>query len=110
MYIFFYLSYTGGGSAGPQLDEIDDIVADILGKANVTLVGIGNAQEILDFVHEAVEQPPRYGVLFNFPFPNSRSLIATTLVILVFTQPLPVEFPCVKDVLHDPDIKETLRL
>lgn len=54
------LSFTGGGIAGPaELDEIDELVADILGKANVTIVGVNKAQDILAFVHEAVEQPPR---------------------------------------------------
>lgn len=49
------MSYTGGSSAGSPLDEIEELVAYILGKANITNVGMGKTQEILDFIHEGVE-------------------------------------------------------
>ncbi|KAK3896279.1 hypothetical protein Pcinc_000023 [Petrolisthes cinctipes] len=52
------LTGTGGGPATPPLDELDQLIADILEKQNVTVIGVNGMHDILTFLHEAVEQKP----------------------------------------------------
>ncbi|KAK3883324.1 hypothetical protein Pcinc_012360 [Petrolisthes cinctipes] len=49
---------TGGGPAAPPLDDIDEMVADILGKKNHGMDGIDDDEEVLRFIHDAVEVQP----------------------------------------------------
>lgn len=91
------MSSTGGGNAGSPLDEIDEIVADILGKQNVNIVGIQNKDDLLSFLHEAVEQPPRYEAFVLYLF-------------LTVCHGWQHQFSHLKDGLHDPDTKKMLRL
>ncbi|KAK3867054.1 hypothetical protein Pcinc_027454 [Petrolisthes cinctipes] len=59
---------TGGGPASPPLDELDELVADILGMDNVTFEGCDTNEELLSFVHETVECQPKYELRpENFP-------------------------------------------
>ncbi|KAK3875622.1 hypothetical protein Pcinc_019510 [Petrolisthes cinctipes] len=59
---------TGGGPASPPLDELDELVADILGMDNVTFEGCDTNEELLSFVHETVECQPKIETR-EFPHP-----------------------------------------
>ncbi|KAK3869047.1 hypothetical protein Pcinc_025615 [Petrolisthes cinctipes] len=52
------LTGTGGGPATPELDELDQLIADILGKQNITFGGVRGKNDLMTFLHEAVEQQP----------------------------------------------------
>ncbi|KAK4325673.1 hypothetical protein Pmani_003766 [Petrolisthes manimaculis] len=52
------LTGTGGGPATPDLDELDQLIADILGKQNITFAGVRGKNDLMTFLHEAVEQQP----------------------------------------------------
>ncbi|KAK3885493.1 hypothetical protein Pcinc_010304 [Petrolisthes cinctipes] len=54
------LTGTGGGPATPDLDELDQLIADILGKQNITFGGVRGKNDLMTSLHEAVEQQPRY--------------------------------------------------
>ena len=59
-YILYYYGTGGGTAEVPPLDDIDEIIADILGKTNVSISGVGKSQDIISFLYEAVEQPHRF--------------------------------------------------
>ncbi|KAK3890914.1 hypothetical protein Pcinc_005159 [Petrolisthes cinctipes] len=59
---------TGGGPTSPPLDELDELVADILGMDNVTFEGCDTNEELLSFVHETVECQPKIETR-EFPHP-----------------------------------------
>ncbi|KAK4329425.1 hypothetical protein Pmani_000183 [Petrolisthes manimaculis] len=53
------LTGTGGGPATPSLDEMDQLIADILGKQNITFNGVQeDTNDLMSFLHEPVEQQP----------------------------------------------------
>ncbi|KAK3889345.1 hypothetical protein Pcinc_006662 [Petrolisthes cinctipes] len=62
------LAETCGGPASPPLDELDELVADILGMDNVTFEGCDTNEELLSFVHETVECQPKIETR-EFPHP-----------------------------------------
>ncbi|KAK3887403.1 hypothetical protein Pcinc_008519 [Petrolisthes cinctipes] len=49
---------TGGDPATPPLDEMDQLIADILGKQNITFGGVRGKNDLMTFLHEPVEQQP----------------------------------------------------
>ena len=65
-YILYYYGKGRGTAEVPPLDDIDEIIADILGKTNVSISGASKSQDIISFLHEAVKQPHRYEFFFYF--------------------------------------------